>query len=87
MSIFLLRYEISCKPLNDKFADYIEVINEILYLMAITLSFCLTQFVGDPYIRFNLGKALIAFTLISFFLNLAAFFYEIFSRNMQSIQV
>jgi hypothetical protein len=69
MTLLVIVYYITYKPFNNEFHNKLELFNEFTILAASYHLSILTSFVDDPYIQYNVGFSIIAFTLLNLLVN------------------
>ena len=71
------------KPLESEFATNMETFNEFVSLMILYLLMCFSDFVGDPMIRNDCGKAFVAVFIFYVAVHMSILFYDMFGKLYQ----
>ena len=70
MTLLTLFYLLIGRPLKDKSANTVEVINEVTTLLLSCIVFCFSNVLVDNEAKYNLGWAFIGIFLLNFVYNL-----------------
>ena len=68
------------RPLESEFATNMETFNECVSLLILYLLMCFSDFVGDPMIRNDCGKAFIAVFIFYVCVHMSILFYDILGK-------
>ena len=86
-SIFQVIFIGIVKPMKDSSINRREIFNEALTIILYYHVFCFTDFVRDPYIKFNLGYTCLFFNLVHLLVNLYYITRESYQRARISLKI
>ena len=79
--IILLQWS---RPLESNFATNMETFNEVITLLVIYLLMCFSDFVGDPTMRNECGKAFIAIVIFYALVHITLLFKDVIAKLILS---
>ena len=79
--IILLQWS---RPLESNFATNMETFNEVITLLVIYLLMCFSDFVGDPTMRNECGKAFIAIVIFYALVHITFLFKDVIAKLILS---
>jgi len=80
LSTLLLVFFISVGPMNDKFNNFIQVVNELTVLTCVWLMFHYSEFVASPETRYDLGFYFMYLVAVDVILNMLFLLYIVVKR-------
>ena len=72
------------RPLESNFATNMETFNEVITLLVLYLLMCFSDFVGDPTMRNECGKAFIAIVVFYALVHITFLFWDVFAKLILS---